>query len=114
MLKSYIYFKYLWFTEINPRDYRAWYGLGVMYVKVNIPNYALHYFSLARNLRPRDSNMLLALGQAFDLIDHSYDALICYYRALIYDKDGSVFVKAARYVIQMFTNFSYYVRIFYN
>lgn len=31
-------------VDVNPRDYRAWYGLGQTYELVNMPYYALYYF----------------------------------------------------------------------
>lgn len=30
-------------VDLNPRDYRAWYGLGQTYELLNMPYYALHY-----------------------------------------------------------------------
>lgn len=30
--------------DVNPHDYRAWYGLGQTYELVNMPYYALYYF----------------------------------------------------------------------
>lgn len=86
------------FTEINIRDYRAWYGLGQIYELIKLPNYALFYFAHARELRPRDFRMLLALGEMFERTDRIYEALACYYKALHYDTDGSIFFKLAKYV----------------
>lgn len=85
-------------TEINIRDYRAWYGLGQIYELVKLPNYALFYFAHARELRPRDFRMLLALGEMFERTDRIYEALTCYYKALHYDNDGGVLLKLWKYV----------------
>ena len=30
--------------DLNPRDYRAWYGLGQTYELLHMPYYALFYF----------------------------------------------------------------------
>ena len=31
-------------VDLNPRDYRAWYGLGQTYELLHMPYYALFYF----------------------------------------------------------------------
>jgi hypothetical protein len=31
-------------VALNPRDYRAWYGLGQTYELLSMPYYALHYY----------------------------------------------------------------------
>jgi hypothetical protein len=63
-----------------------------------LPNYALFYFTHARELRPRDFRMLLALGEMFERTDRIYEALTCYYKALHYDTDGGVLLKLWKYV----------------
>lgn len=92
------YFKLFIFTEINIRDYRAWYGLGQIYELVKLPNYALFYFGHARALRPGDARMLLALGEMFDRGERHFEALACVYKALLYDGDGPVLLKLGKYV----------------
>ena len=47
--------------ELNPRDYRAWYGMGQTYEMLHMPYYALHYFRCATQLRPNDARMWCAL-----------------------------------------------------
>jgi tetratricopeptide (TPR) repeat protein len=39
------------FTDVNRKDYRAWYGLGQAYELLNMHQYALHYFQQATSLR---------------------------------------------------------------
>lgn len=34
-------------VDINPLDYRAWYGLGQTYEILQMPHYALYYFQYA-------------------------------------------------------------------
>lgn len=34
-------------VALNPRDYRAWYGLGQTYELLSMPHYALHYYRWA-------------------------------------------------------------------
>lgn len=103
------------FTEINPRDYRPWYGLGLMYSKNNLQNFALHYFLLAQKLKPTDTRMLFALAQTFDIMGRCYEALVCYYRALLYDNDKTAIVKASGYVktnnIYTFLHVMYYLQL---
>jgi len=38
-------------VDLNPRDYRAWYGLGQTYELLHMPYYALHYFRRATQAR---------------------------------------------------------------
>lgn len=42
-----------WFlcTEVNRRDYRAWYGLGQTYEILKMPLYCLYYYRKAQTLR---------------------------------------------------------------
>ena len=54
--------------ELNPRDYRAWYGMGQTYEMLHMPFYALHYFRRATQLRPQDARMWCALH---------FDPLLC-------------------------------------
>lgn len=96
------------FTEINKRDYRAWYGLGQIYELVKLPNYALFYFTHARELRPRDFRMLIALGEMFERTDHIFESMACFYKALTDDTDGSVILKLGKYVKHIFFSISLY------
>jgi anaphase-promoting complex subunit 8 len=41
----------LFFPEVSPRDYRAWYGLGQTYEILKMPLYSLYYFSQAQRLK---------------------------------------------------------------
>jgi len=38
-------------TDVNRKDYRAWYGLGQAYELLNMHQYALHYYQHATALR---------------------------------------------------------------
>lgn len=38
-------------SDVNRKDYRAWYGLGQAYELLNMHRYALHYFQRATALR---------------------------------------------------------------
>lgn len=37
--------------DINPKDYRAWYGLGQTYELLDMPEYAIQYYNRATALR---------------------------------------------------------------
>ncbi|XP_050425917.1 cell division cycle protein 23 homolog [Adelges cooleyi] len=82
--------------KINVRDYRAWYGLGQIYELVKLPHYAMYYFKRANKLRPHDPLMHIALGEIYERSDQIYEALICFYRALLYDPEGAVLLKLSR------------------
>jgi tetratricopeptide (TPR) repeat protein len=55
-------------VEIDPRDYRAWYGLGQTYEILQLPYYALYYFRKAARLRPYDPRMWCAMGTCFEIL----------------------------------------------
>ena len=38
-------------TDVNRKDYRAWYGLGQAYELLSMHHYALHYYQHATALR---------------------------------------------------------------
>ena len=68
-------------TEVNKRDYRAWYGLGQTYEMLKLHFYCLYYYKRAQELRPHDSRMLVALGECYERMDRQVDAMKCYWKA---------------------------------
>lgn len=38
-------------ADSNPRDFRAWYGLGQTYELLDMPQYAIQYYNKATALR---------------------------------------------------------------
>lgn len=84
---------------MNRRDYRAWYGLGQTYEILKMPFYGLYYYKQAQLLRPHDSRMVLALGEAYEKQDKIQDALKCYHKACnVGDIEGMALLKLATYV----------------
>ena len=76
-------------VDINPRDYRAWYGLGQTYEILQMNYYALHYYRKASTLRPYDSRMWTALGNCFESLERYDSAIDCYERAVRHgDREG--------------------------
>ena len=61
--------------EVNRRDYRAWYGLGQTYEILKMPFYCLYYYKQAQELRPSDSRMLVALGESYEKLEKTPDAM---------------------------------------
>lgn len=43
---------FYWLTEMNMRDFRAWYGLGQAYEILKMPLYSLYYYRMAQSLKP--------------------------------------------------------------
>ncbi|CAH1991216.1 unnamed protein product [Acanthoscelides obtectus] len=83
--------------NINPRDYRAWYGLGQTYEILKMPNYCLYYYKQAQMLKPNDSRMVIALGEAYEKLDKTENALKCYYKACVLgDVEGTALLKLAK------------------
>jgi anaphase-promoting complex subunit 8 len=69
------------FSEVNWLDYRAWYGLGQAYEILKMPHFSQYHYKRAQALRPNDSRMLIALGEANEKVNKLMDALKCYYKA---------------------------------
>jgi anaphase-promoting complex subunit 8 len=67
--------------EVNWLDYRAWYGLGQTYEILKMPQFSQYHYKRAQALRPNDSRMLIALGEANEKVDKPKDAMKCYYKA---------------------------------
>ncbi|OMO85780.1 Tetratricopeptide TPR-1 [Corchorus olitorius] len=70
-------------VDINPRDYRAWYGLGQAYEMMGMPHYALHYFRKSVFFQPIDSRLWIAMGQCYESeqLHMLEEAIKCYKRA---------------------------------
>lgn len=86
-----------------------------------MPFYALYYYKQAQLLRPHDSRMVLALGEAYEKQDKIQDALKCYYKACnVGDIEGMALLKLATYVSiystvwqqQYMYILSYFVRLY--
>lgn len=106
----FIYIDFINFLEVNRRDYRAWYGLGQTYEILKMPFYGLYYYKQAQVLRPHDSRMILALGEAYEKQDKIQDALKCYYKACnVGDIEGMALFKLATYVTNMALKIIYFL-----
>lgn len=49
------------FTDVNRKDYRAWYGLGQAYELLSMHHYSLHYYQRATALRSVETENLLSV-----------------------------------------------------
>ncbi|TFJ88739.1 hypothetical protein NSK_000308 [Nannochloropsis salina CCMP1776] len=84
-------------VDINPRDYRAWYGLGQTYELLQMYLYAIYYYRKAATLRPFDARMWCALGVCYEQLDRRNEAIKCYERAVCNnDREGIATAKLAR------------------
>ena len=45
-------------VDTNPKDFRAWYGLGQAYEVLDMHLYALYYYQRATNLQPLDLSLI--------------------------------------------------------
>lgn len=74
--------------------------MGQTYEILKMPSYGLYYYKQAQLLRPHDSRMVLALGEAYEKQDKIQDALKCYYKACnVGDIEGVALIKLAKYVL---------------
>lgn len=87
------------FTEVDSRDFRAWYGLGQTHEILKMYHYSLYYYQQALKLRPNDSRMLIAVGCAYSLLKKPEQAKICFWKAhMIGDPEGIALIHLAKYV----------------
>ena len=83
-------------VDINPRDYRAWYGLGQTYEIMNMLLYALFYYRKAVELRAYDARMWCAMGGCYLGLERRGDAVKSYERAVTNnDAEGIATLKLA-------------------
>jgi len=84
-------------VDINPRDYRAWYGLGQTYEILLMYFYALHYYRKATTLRPYDARMWCALAGCYEKLNRDPEAIKCYKRAECHnDREGIAAIQLAK------------------
>ena len=70
-------------VDVNRKDYRAWFGLGLTYEMLEMHLYSLFYFQRAASLRPYDPKMWQAVGKCYDKIDLPAQSIKAYKRALV-------------------------------
>ncbi|EPB80308.1 tetratricopeptide repeat protein [Ancylostoma ceylanicum] len=76
--------------EVDPQDYRGWYGLGQMYDIIKMPTYSLFYYQQAHLCKPQDSRMLVALGDVYQKMGRLRNAEKCFISAFKYgDVEGT-------------------------
>jgi anaphase-promoting complex subunit 8 len=84
-------------VDINPRDYRAWYGLAQAYEMLGLPQYASFYYHKAASLRPGDPRMWCALGMVYQSAGQDGTAATCYRRAHeCNDREGLATIRLAQ------------------
>ena len=83
--------------ELNPADWRAWYGLGQTHELLQMHSFALHYYRHAMELRPNDSRMVVALGVCYEILDEVDKAKRCFQRAIaLGDNEQTALVRLAK------------------
>lgn len=55
--------------DINPKEFRAWYGLGQTYEILEMFSYALYFFKNALKLQPKDTRMWRAIGDVYEKLN---------------------------------------------
>jgi len=64
-----------------------------------MPAYSLYYYKQAHRLRPNDSRLITALGEAYEKLDKMELAQKCYERARqLGDIEGLAILRLAKYV----------------
>ncbi|KAI8924590.1 hypothetical protein BC831DRAFT_402213, partial [Entophlyctis helioformis] len=68
---------------INPRDYRAWFGLAQAYDLLNLQHFSLMYSQRALSLRPYDGRIWQYISFSFEKFGSTLEAIHAIKRALL-------------------------------
>ena len=69
-------------VDLNPGDYRPWYGLGQTYEMLHLYQYALYYYRKVTALKPNDARMWSAVGACLVRLGSRHDAMLTFERAV--------------------------------
>lgn len=64
-------------VQLNAKDYRGWYGLGLAYELQHHFQFAIYYFLEAIALNPRDSRMWNAIGSCYEKMNKPVECARC-------------------------------------
>ena len=88
--------------DIDPDDFRAYYGLASVYEISQMYNFALYYYIKAAKSKSNDSRMFTALGMTYEKLDKKQEAIKCYEKAIIFkDKEGIALFRMAKLYDEM-------------
>ncbi|KAL9323631.1 hypothetical protein ACSQ67_008488 [Phaseolus vulgaris] len=71
---------------VDSRHYKAWYGLGMLYLRQEKLDLSEHHFRMAFQINPRSSVILSYLGTALHALKRSWEALAIMEKAILADK----------------------------
>ncbi|KAK7364952.1 hypothetical protein VNO80_13701 [Phaseolus coccineus] len=71
---------------VDSRHYKAWYGLGMLYLRQEKLELSEHRFRMAFQINPRSSVILSYLGTALHALKRSWEALAIMEKAILADK----------------------------
>ncbi|CAJ1947310.1 unnamed protein product [Sphenostylis stenocarpa] len=71
---------------VDSRHYKAWYGLGMLYLRQEKLEFSEHHFRMAFQINPRSSVILSYLGTALHALKRSWEALAIMEKAILADK----------------------------
>lgn len=82
---------------MNPKDYRAWYGIGQTYEILKLYSYSLYYYKQVYLMRPNDSRFIVALADVYVKLEKWDEARRCYIKAYsVGDCEGTALYKLAK------------------
>ena len=88
--------------DVDPSDFRAYYGLAAVYEISQMYNFALYYYMKAAKSKSNDSRMFTALGMTYEKLDKKIEAIKCYEKAIIFkDKEGIALYRMAKLYDEM-------------
>ncbi|KAH0792595.1 Anaphase-promoting complex subunit 8 [Histomonas meleagridis] len=83
--------------ELNPRDFRALYGMGRAYEMSNMLYLSIQYHRKSITINPFDSRIWMALGECYEKLNEKENAIRCYQRAVCnVDNEGEAIFKLAK------------------
>ena len=88
--------------DVDPNDFRAYYGLASVYEISQMYNFALYYYMKAAKSKSNDSRMFTALGMTYEKLDKKIEAIKCYEKAIVFkDKEGIALYRMAKLYDEM-------------
>ena len=86
--------------ELEPKNYRAWYNLGIAYFNLNQTEEALNYYNEALKLKPDYSYCYYNIGLLYEVHNNDLEkALENYDKALSYN-DKLIYARQAKNSVQ--------------
>ncbi|KAF9262190.1 TPR-like protein [Marasmius fiardii PR-910] len=68
--------------DLSKKDYKPWCGMAQAYMILNLPLYALYYYSKASTLISYEASILEGVASCYELLGRYHEAIACYKRMI--------------------------------